>query len=108
MMATTRSTRARLAPLPAALALTVLAALTVAAAARANPNAPGSAHALLDSGVDPRAPGSARALLDSAADVELSDEAHSVRLKAGSCASPLPVSTHGAKAEAWCLHPYTR
>jgi len=88
MMTMTRSTRARLAPLLAALALMVVAALTVAAAARA----------------DPHAPGSARALLDSAADVELFDEAHSVRLKAGSCASPLRGSTHGAKAEAWCLH----
>ena len=107
----TRSTRARLAPLLAALALMVVAALTVAAAARADPHAPGSARALLDNGADPRAPGSARALLDSAANVEVFDEAHSVRLKARSCTSPLPVSTHGAKAEAWCLllvHTVTR
>jgi hypothetical protein len=70
MMTVTRSTRPRLAPLLAALALMV-AALTVASAARADPRA---------------ALGSVRTLLDSAADAALSDA--ELPLTAGPRASP--------------------
>jgi len=67
----TRSSRPRLAPLIAALALMIVAAFTVASAARANPIA---------------APGSARTLLDSGADAALSDA--ELPLTAGPRASP--------------------